>query len=440
MSVGFYRAFEDKYRGTRELIKSRLRVYLPFVEPLKTLYPACKAVDLGCGRGEWLELLKEVDIDAHGVDLDESMLAACRELHLPAVIGDAISYLKVLPDESVVIVSGFHLAEHIPFPDLQILVQEAKRVLKPAGLLILETPNPENIVVGTVDFYLDPTHQRPIPPRLLEFLPEHYGFSRVKILRLQESPELVRNNTISLLNVLNGVSRDYAIVAQKIGANIQMAGFNPAFERVYGLDLETLAGRFDARAQSIASLAESQANAAEAQARTSAAQALVEITRAEARLNAAKTQTEIDRLRAASDYWQAVSEEVRQELQRTYASRSWRITSPLRGTNLFVAKIRHKLRGGALIRWLLRPLIKLLYNASFVSHVKIWSMKHPYIRTKLIALRGHLIAIPVLEALNIGENKDDTSSQALMNSVALKLEKNGQLRSVLYLKESASDE
>ena len=77
MSSDFYRAFEDRYRGSRDLIKSRLRVYLPFVEPLKALYSDCIAVDLGCGRGEWLELLKEKGIGAHGVDLDDGMLSAC---------------------------------------------------------------------------------------------------------------------------------------------------------------------------------------------------------------------------------------------------------------------------------------------------------------------------------------------------------------------------
>ena len=146
MNKSFYRAFEDRHRGTRELIKSRLRIYLPFVEPLFSFYTSAESVDLGCGRGEWLELMQELGFDVQGVDLDEGMLAACRERSFKVQIGDIISFLKKISDLSQVVVTGFHIAEHIPFSDLQVLVQEALRVLKPGGLLILETPNPENIV------------------------------------------------------------------------------------------------------------------------------------------------------------------------------------------------------------------------------------------------------------------------------------------------------
>ena len=85
----------------------------------------------------------------------------------------------------------------------------------PGGLLIMETPNPENIVVATRNFYLDPTHQRPIPPMLLAFVAEYAGFARVKTLRLQESKELVNKGDVSLQDVFAGASPDYAVVAQK---------------------------------------------------------------------------------------------------------------------------------------------------------------------------------------------------------------------------------
>ena len=245
MKLGFYRAFEDKYRGSRELIKSRLRAYLPFLTPLKEAYGDCKALDVGCGRGEWLELLKELGIDAHGIDLDDDMLAACRALGLSVETGEAVSYIKSIPSESLAVVSGFHFAEHIPFTDLQIFVQEALRVLQPAGLLILETPNPENIVVGTSSFYLDPTHEHPIPPQLLSFLPEYYGFYRTKVLRLQEIWELRGDSDPSLFNVLSGVSPDYSVVAQKSGNEDVISTFQDAFEIEYGLTLDELAGRYD---------------------------------------------------------------------------------------------------------------------------------------------------------------------------------------------------
>lgn len=245
MSLGFYRAFEERFRGPRELIKSRLRIYLPFIAVLKEVDSDCKALDVGCGRGEWLELLKELEVDAHGVDLDDGMLDACRALGLSAEIGDAISYIKSLPSESLSVVSGFHFAEHIPFTSLQVFVQEALRVLKPAGLLILETPNPENIVVGTSSFYLDPTHQNPIPSQLLVFLSDYYGFYRTKILRLQEAPELRENTDLNLLDVLGGVSPDYSIVAQKNGSRDALSAFQDVFETNHGLTLNQLAARYN---------------------------------------------------------------------------------------------------------------------------------------------------------------------------------------------------
>lgn len=244
---GFYRAFEDRYRGSRELIQGRLKIYKPFVEPLLTVYSEAAVVDLGCGRGEWLELMADLGLQTVGIDLDEGMLSACMERRLNVVKQEATAFLKSLPDESQCVVSGFHIVEHIPFSDLQLVVVEALRVLKPGGLLILETPNPENVVVGSSSFYLDPTHQRPIPPRLLEFLPEYYGFERVKILRLQEAPELTRKEGVELIDVFLGVSPDYSIVAQKAAGADILAEFDEPFFRSYGIELGQLASRFDVK-------------------------------------------------------------------------------------------------------------------------------------------------------------------------------------------------
>jgi O-antigen chain-terminating methyltransferase len=303
MTDDFYRAFEDRYRGSRELIKSRLRVYLPFVEPLKQLYPSCTGVDLGCGRGEWLELMTECGIDARGVDLDEGMLTACRERGLAAEKADAIDYLRGLPDASVAVVSGFHVAEHIPFEALQELVQQALRVLKPAGLLILETPNPENLSVGTSEFYYDPTHQKPIPPPLLQFLPDHYGFARTKVARLQEKPGLVEAREIGLDEVLSGVSPDYAVIAQKTAASEEGAKlFDGAFNAEYGLTLEALTARFQARIDELA------------YAHKQLSQTQVQLSQTQVQLS--QTQDELSRTLA--------------QLEAVYTSTSWRLTSPLR--------------------------------------------------------------------------------------------------------------
>jgi O-antigen chain-terminating methyltransferase len=305
MEKGFYRAFEDKFRGSREVIKSYLMVYLPFLLPLKEIYKVCTAVDLGCGRGEWLELLTEMGFAAHGVDLDDSMLAACRERNLSAETGDAISYLKSLSDESQTIVSGFHIIEHIAFGDMQILIQEAFRVLKPAGLLILETPNPENFLVSSTNFYLDPSHLHPIPPSLLAFLTDYHGFSRNKILRLHEDVDPDENIYPSLLNVLYRVSLDYAVVAQKPGDQERVAVFRPLFDREYGLSLEAAVRNYDAQVAQ-----EFKASRAEF-----------------SRINA-----ELARLSI-----------IQTQLNDLYQSQSWRITAPLRAIADFMRKVGRKL-------------------------------------------------------------------------------------------------
>ncbi len=246
MDDGFYRAFEDRYRGSRELITERLKAYLPFLSPLKALYQDYPVLDLGCGRGEWLELLTAEGYAPTGVDLDEGMLEACRALNLPARKADALSALKGLADNSLIAVTGFHIAEHIPFPVLQKLVAEALRVLRPAGLLILETPNAESLVVGTNSFYLDPTHERPLPNLLMSFLAEHAGFAKSKIMRLQERPELREESTsLGLWEVLAGTSPDYAVVGQKQAAPEQLEDFAPVFDAAYGVSLDQLAVRYD---------------------------------------------------------------------------------------------------------------------------------------------------------------------------------------------------
>ncbi|MEX6678496.1 methyltransferase domain-containing protein [Pseudomonas sp. W2Oct36] len=241
----FYRAFEDKHRGSHETIKQRLQVYLPFILPLQGLYDDCRALDVGCGRGEWLETLVENGFNATGVDLDEGMLEACQARHLPAEKADALLYLKAMPSDSLCVLTGFHIVEHIPFDDLKQLVAEANRVLKPGGLLILETPNAENLIVGTQNFYLDPTHEKPIPHMLLEFLVSFSGFARSKLLRLQENPALVVSPTVGLMDVIGGTSPDYAIIAQKDAGTLDVSAFDPAFDAAYGLSLDELVRRYE---------------------------------------------------------------------------------------------------------------------------------------------------------------------------------------------------
>ncbi|MEB8057685.1 glycosyltransferase [Pseudomonas fulva] len=249
MKKPFYRAFEDRYRGSAELITDRLQVYQPFLAPLLHLDEGHKAIDLGCGRGEWMSLLTRLGFAVVGVDLDEGMLEECRLNGFDVENTDAIDKLQSLPDSSQVLVSGFHLAEHIPFDSLQTLVAEALRVLVPGGLLILETPNAENLVVGTNNFYLDPSHERPVPSLLLSFLVEYEGFGRNTIMRLQEPSPIPAAQDMRMLNVFHGVSQDYAVVAQKPAPQATLALFDSAFDREYGVTLDALAERYETKLQ-----------------------------------------------------------------------------------------------------------------------------------------------------------------------------------------------
>ena len=317
----FYRDFEAAFRGDRQEITARLEVYLDFALPLLEVSTDRRVIDLGCGRGEWLELIGRSGFQAHGVDLDQGMLEDCYRLGLSAELGDAIEHLRQLPDNSQAIVSGFHIAEHLPFEVLQTLIQDALRVLEPGGLLILETPNAENLRVGTLSFHMDPTHNKPLPPGLLSFLPRHYGFSRSIVVRLQESPALRAASHASLFDVFAGVSPDFAVVAQKAADPSVLVRFDMAFERDRGLTLETLAGRFEAQLARQADFA-----------------ALKEAFEQHAETLSA----EVEQLRSRTD--------------AVYSSTSWRITAPMRqlvdllraqktGARAVVARGRVAIRG-----------------------------------------------------------------------------------------------
>lgn len=242
----FYRAFEDRNRGPRELIKSRLLAYLPFIKPIKPVDKGMDAIDLGCGRGEWLELLGEHGFKALGIDLNEGMLAGCHLQKLNVQQGNALDVLEATPSESVSIVSAFHMVEHLPFDAVRLLVREALRVLRPGGLLILETPNPENIEVASSLFYLDPSHIKPIPAELLRFTVEYTGFARNTVVRLQEPQGILTEPKVDLIQVFTSVSPDYAIVAQKKAEPGQLALFDAAFAAQYGINFHALAGRYQA--------------------------------------------------------------------------------------------------------------------------------------------------------------------------------------------------
>lgn len=180
-----YAAFEAQFRGDPETVKNDLKPYLSL---LKESGATSGILDLGCGRGAWLELLKENGLQGAGVEPNSVLAAEVRSKHLDVVEADALEYLRGLENESLQVVTGFHLIEHLEFPELVQLLAEIKRTLRTGGLLILETPNPKNLVVGACNFYSDPTHRGPLFPDTLQFLLNHLGFNRVRIEYLHPAP------------------------------------------------------------------------------------------------------------------------------------------------------------------------------------------------------------------------------------------------------------
>jgi 2-polyprenyl-3-methyl-5-hydroxy-6-metoxy-1,4-benzoquinol methylase len=179
-----YVSFEDQFRGSREDIKERLQVYLPILKKAQLGTDEMPILDMGCGRGEWLELLQEHSLRAHGVDVNRVLVGECQRQGLEVLEKDVIVYLRTLSDASLGAVTGFHLMEHLPFEVLVKLLDETVRVLKPGGVAIFETPNPENVLVGSYTFYLDPTHRNPLPSVVVKFMAEARGLCRVEVMHL----------------------------------------------------------------------------------------------------------------------------------------------------------------------------------------------------------------------------------------------------------------
>jgi O-antigen chain-terminating methyltransferase len=210
-----YASFEDEFRGTREEVSRRLQVYIPI---LKEAGITGSVLDIGCGRGEWLQLLETEAIKAQGLDRNRVFIEQCRAAGLDVVENDALIHLRNLPAESLSAVTIFHLVEHLPLETLIKVVDEIVRTLKHGGLLIVETPNPENFVVGSYTFYADPTHRNPIPSQTLQFLIEARGLRSLDVLKLRSRDEVKLEGDSELVTRFNEYfycAPDYAIIARK---------------------------------------------------------------------------------------------------------------------------------------------------------------------------------------------------------------------------------
>jgi len=157
-------------------------------------------------------------MSTRGFDLNTAMVEEAKSLDLDVIEGDAIAYLWNQPENSLAAITGFHIVEHISFTDLIGLFDAARRVLMPGGIILFETPNPENLVVGACTFHYDPTHNKPLPPDYLHFVAEARGFENARIIREDSDCDLSHSESGFTPEGINDWFRqppDYALYAAK---------------------------------------------------------------------------------------------------------------------------------------------------------------------------------------------------------------------------------
>ena len=226
-----YVGFEDQFRGSREVIRERLESYLPYFDGAKDV------LDVGCGRGEFLDLLSARGITARGIDLNHEMAEVCRARGLDVTEADAVGYLSTLEDASLGGLFAAQVVEHLEPGYLLRFLELAFHKLRPGGRLVLETLNPACWVAFFESYIRDITHAWPLHPETLKYLVVASGFSRATIEfrspvppqdRLQPVAaadgaafaELVEafNANVEKLNARMFTYMDYAVVAQKAAA------------------------------------------------------------------------------------------------------------------------------------------------------------------------------------------------------------------------------
>jgi SAM-dependent methyltransferase len=221
-----YTAFENRFRGSRDEVRAKQADYVAL------LRDHAPVLDLGCGRGELLELLREARIEARGVEGNAHAACECRKKGLEVVEADLVEHVRGLEAGRLGAVFAAQVAEHLPPAVLQALLAEAHRVLRPEGLLVLETVNPASALAFLDVFIRDLTHERPLHPETLRFLAAAAGFSDVRIEMRSPVPDDVRlhllpggglpppvvkalNENVERLNALLFAPLDYVLVARR---------------------------------------------------------------------------------------------------------------------------------------------------------------------------------------------------------------------------------
>ena len=225
-----YLAFEDLHRGTRDEIKRRQSAYLPHFQ--LSVSAQAPLLDLGCGRGEFLDLCREAGLPARGVDVNPAMVSFCRELGLDVAEADGLSYLRALPRAGLGGILLSQVIEHLSLDQLTEMVALCAEKLAPGGVLIAETVNPQTLSTFAGAFYVDLTHNKPVHPEAARFLWRWAGLGEVQILYLSAlTPEQkleplpggtgapgvagAFNRNVDRLNQLIYGPLDYAVVGRK---------------------------------------------------------------------------------------------------------------------------------------------------------------------------------------------------------------------------------
>ena len=209
---GVYSLFEERFRGSPEEVAEKQLFYLPLLDGV-----GGPVLDVGCGRGEFLTLLRERGIAASGVEINPIAVAACREKGLMVAQGDGLAALAEKPEKSLGAVVAFQVVEHWSPETIFAFLREARRALAPGGILVLETINMDSFS-SLRAFFLDPSHVRPVPPEALQFLAEAAGFVEARIeyrapLDASDRLEEASANDAKLNRLLFG-PQDYALIAR----------------------------------------------------------------------------------------------------------------------------------------------------------------------------------------------------------------------------------
>lgn len=206
-----YTRFAFRFRGSEEHVRQTEELYRPF-------FANCRSVlDIGCGRGEFLQLMRDMKIQAKGIDLGAESVAMCQEKGLDAEVADLFTYAPLQTAGEFDGIFASQLVEHLEPARLPEMIRLCASSLRRGGVLAIETPNPDCLAIFATYFYLDPTHTRPVPRQLLEFYMEESGIGSIEVHEISPAvesiPELAELPEPLRKRFFGGL--DYAIIGRK---------------------------------------------------------------------------------------------------------------------------------------------------------------------------------------------------------------------------------